>query len=312
MKKHIKKKFKAKDMGQLKFILGLNIERRSDRMMVINQKAYINKLIERFKLNNSKESDIPIQPNHGLTVELVGQNENLRVPVDETEFRRMIGSLIYLMISTRPDISYSVGVLSRFMQAPKELHLRYLKRLLRYVKTTIEYSLVYTTSDKVKKTLIGYTDSDYASDVTDRKSTSGYIFKYGDCTISWNSCKQKIVSLSSTEAEYIGLTNAAKEAIWYSQMLKELKKFCKKIEVFCDDIILYCDNKSTICLAKNPEYHSRSKHIDIRHHFIREKIEEGQLRIDYESTEEMCADMLTKGLPKIKHYKCMRLINLKN
>ena len=216
------------------------------------------------------------------------------------------------MISTRPDISYAVGVLSRFMQAPKELHLRFLKRLLRYVKTTIEYSLVFTRSDSGNLKLKGYTDSDYAGDISDRKSTSGYIFMYGECTISWNSSKQKILSLSSTEAEYIGLTNAAKESIWYRQMLKEIKKSCKDIDVIDDDITLYCDNKSTICLAKNPEYHSRSKHIDIRHHFIREKLEEGKFKIGYESTEEMCADILTKGLPKIKHYKCMGLINLKN
>ena len=110
----------------------------------------------------------------------------------------------------------------------------------------------------------------YAGDISDRKSTSGYIFKYGECTISWNSSKQKIVSLSSTEAEYKGLTNAAKEAIWYQQMFIELNNNCKNIAVIGNEIILYCDNKSTICLAKNPEYHSRSKHIDIRHHFIRE------------------------------------------
>jgi hypothetical protein len=236
---------------------------------------------------------------------LIGESEQLRKFVDPKKYRQAIGSLIYLMINTRPDICYSVSVLSRFMQQPRELHWRYLKRLLRYVKTTIDYSIIYTKNSSKMIELVGYSDADYAGDIEDRKSTSGYTFKYKGCLISWNSSKQKIVSLSSTESEYIALTLAVKEGLWLNQLLNELGRNSEKIKIFCD-------NKSTICLTANPEFHSRSKHIDIRYHFIREKVKQDLLQIEYLQTEEMEADILTKGLPKIKHYKAIDLLNLKN
>ena len=128
-------------------------------------------------------------PNHQLTLEIKDQSEVLREKVDITKYREVIGSLIYLMTCTRPDISYSVGLLSRFMQEPKEWHWRFFKRLLRYIKTTRDYSLTYSKSNKENKKLIGYTDSDFAGNLEDRKSTSGYLFKYGECLISWKSSK---------------------------------------------------------------------------------------------------------------------------
>ena len=164
--------------------------------MIIHQKNYIEKIIKRFKyLDESKETEIPIQPNHNLTSDLRHENENLRKFIDLTKYSEVIGSLIYLMTCSRPDISYSVGILSRYMQKPRELHWRYLKRLLRYIKTTIDFTLNYTKSEAEAK-LQGFTDSDYVGSIEDRKSTSGYVFKYGNCTISWNSSKQKTVSLS--------------------------------------------------------------------------------------------------------------------
>ena len=151
----------------------------------------------------------------------------------------------------------------------------------------------------------GFTDSDYAVCIEDRKSTSAYVIKYGECVISWNSSKQKTISLSSTEAEYIGLTLAAKEILWLKHILIELNRSPKQT-------IIYCDNKSTICLSKNPEMHARSKHIDVRYHFIREKIDNQEFMVEYQCTEEMVADIFTKGLPKVKHYKCMEQLGLKN
>ena len=149
-----------------------------------------------------------------------------------------------------------------------------LKKTFRYLKSTIEYSLVYSKDINQNTKLIGNSDSDYASNIEDRKSTSGYLFKYGNCVISWHSSKQKIVSLSSTESEYIALTNAAKELLWIKQILNELNR---KFET----PVIYGDNKSSICLAMNPEFHSRSKHIDVRHHFIREKFKEKEFVLDF-------------------------------
>ncbi|CAF0879189.1 unnamed protein product [Brachionus calyciflorus] len=188
--------------------------------------------------------------------------------------QQVIGSLIYLMISTRPDISYSVSVLSRNMQMSRELLWRYLKRLLRYVKTTKNYSLVYQRDKTKEIELIGYSDADYAGNIEDRKSTSGYVFKYKNCPVSWNCSEQKVVSLSSTESEYIALKLAVKEGLWLNQLLNDLNLSTGKAKIFGD-------NKSTICLTKNLEFHSRSKHIDIRYHFVREKINERLLDIGY-------------------------------
>ena len=294
-KKEISEKFKCTDLGVVKNILGINVQF-EDNKIFLNQKQYINTLIKKFNLEHAKEEEIPIQPNQNLTSDLSDEKENLRILADTNLYRQAIGSLIYLMTSTRPDISYTVGVLSRFMHEPRELHWRFLKRLLRYVKTTRDFSLVYTKNKE--QNLVGYTDSDFGSNVEDRKSTAGYCFMYGNCLISWNSAKQKVVSLSSTEAEYIGLTTGVKELMWLRQLLKELNRRKK-------ELVIHCDNKSTICLAKNPEFHARSKHIDIRHHFIRDLIKNKTFTIEHIRTENMVADVLTKGLPKIKHYKCL-------
>ena len=180
-----------------------------------------------------------------------------------------------------------------------------LKRILKYSEATKDNKLVYKKSKKKEIELSCFKDSDYAGSLEDRKSTSGYLFKYGMCVISWNSSKQKTISLSSTEAEYIGLATAAKEALWLKHILIELDRNPGKT-------IIYCDNQSTICLSLNPEMHARSKHIDIRHHFIREKIENQEFEVKYQASEEMVADILTKGLPRIKHYKCMEIMELKN
>ncbi len=302
-KEMISRKFKCKDLGELKFILGIRVERRRDGALLLNQNQYIDELIKKFNQENSKSSNIPIQPNNNLTSKLENEKESLRELVDPNMYRQVIGSLIYLMTSTRPDISYSVGLLSRFMSNPRELHWRCLKRVIKYLKSTINYSLIYEKATIKESSLVGYSDSDYASNADDRRSISGYLFKYCDCLISWHSSKQKIVSLSSTESEYIALTNAAKEAIWIKQMLNELNRITSTP-------IIFCDNKSSISLASNPDFHSRSKHIDIRHHFIREKIKNKEILIKFIESESMTADILTKGLPFNKHYKYITGMNI--
>jgi hypothetical protein len=187
----------------------------------------------------------------------------------------------------------------------KRVALAGFKETNKIFETYPRFSLVFKETGENKASLIGFTDSDYAGDVEDRKSTSGYVFKYGNCVVSWNSSKQKTVSLSTTEAEYIGLANAAKEALWLKSILIELDRAPKETKI-------YCDNMSTIALAKNPEMHSRSKHIEIRHHFLREKIQKLEFEVEHLSTQDMVADILTKGLAKMKHYKCIELLCLQN
>jgi hypothetical protein len=298
-------KFKTKDLGPLVCILGLQIEYLNNDTVRIHQKNYIERIIKTFKLQDTKNTDIPLQPNQKLTKELLTEDDLLRSRIDSEKYRTAIGSLIYLMVSTRPDISYTVSVLSRFMQEPRELHWRCVKRLLRYIKTTKDFCLIYSKKKVSKYELVGYSDADYAGSIDDRKSTSGYVFKLNNCIITWNSAKQKTVSLSSTEAEYIALTTAIKEALWLNQLLKELNRGLTEIKMMCD-------NKSTICLSKNPEFHSRSKHIDIKYHFIKEKISDKTINIEYISTDDMIADIFTKAVSRIKHYKALEQLTMKN
>jgi len=209
-------------------------------------------------------------------------------PVDATEYRGIVGSLRYL-VHTRPDISYSVGYVSRFMESPTAEHLAAVKRILRYIAGTIDYGCHYKKTGAELK-LLGYSDADMAGDIDTRKSTTGVLFYYGSSLVSWQSQKQKVVALSSCEAEYIAATTAACQGVWLAQLLSELRS------EQCRPFILKMDSKSAIALSKNPVFHERSKHIDTRFHFIRECIGDGRMDVEHVCTEGQLADALTKPL----------------
>ncbi|CAM8951267.1 unnamed protein product [Rhodiola kirilowii] len=192
-------------------------------------------------------------------------------PTDATFYRSIVGCLRYL-VNTRPDISYAVGYLNRFVETPTTKHWNAVKHILRYLAGIKNMGCYYPRKKGVElPTLMGYCDSDMAGDVDDRKSTTGVFFKLGQSMITWQSQKQKVVALSSCEAEYITATTAACQAIWLARLLSELLK----TEPKC--VTLKVDNKSTISLCKNPVFHDRSKHIDTRYHFIRECVEGGKI-----------------------------------
>ena len=211
-----------------------------------------------------------------------------------------VGSLMYAMTATRPDIAFAVSALSAFMANPGEKHWIALKRVLRYLQGTRHYTLVLGGS---QVELRGWCDADWGTDKDTRRSVTGYIFKVGNGVISWQSKRQPTVATSSTEAEYMSVSYAAREAAFLHQLLAELgyKQGC---------ITLHCDNQSCIALCNNPAYHQRSKHIDVQHNFIREKVEAGDITLQYMPTEQMAADALTKPLPKGKHEWC-RCIGIK-
>lgn len=190
--------------------------------------------------------------------------------MDSTLFKSLIGSLRYL-ICTRPDILFAVGVVSCFMEAPTSTHLKVAKRILRYLKGTIDLGLFYSSSNDFN--LVGYCNSDYAGDVDDGKSTSGFVFFLGDCVISWSTKKQSIVTLSTCEAEYVAATSCTCHAIW-----------------------LCVDNKSVQALAKNPVNHDRSKHIDTTYYFIRECIAKKEIELKYVKSHDKVVDIFTKPL----------------
>jgi hypothetical protein len=208
------------------------------------------------------------------------------VKVDQSLYRSMIGSLLYLTAS-RPDITFAVGVCARYQAEPKVSHLTQVKRILKYVSGTSDYGMLYTHSDNAM--LIGYCDADWAGSADDRKSTSGGCFFLGNNLISWFSKKQNCVSLSTAEAEYIAAGSSCSQLVWMKQMLSEYN-------IHQETMKLYCDNMSAINISKNPIQHSRTKHIDIRHHFIRELVEEKIVMLEHVITGEQLADIFTKAL----------------
>ena len=208
--------------------------------------------------------------------------------VDITRYRGMIGSLLYLTAS-RPDIMYSVCVCARFQANPKESHLNAIKRIFRYLSGTINLGLFYPISNTFD--LVGYSDADYAGSQTDRKSTSGVCNFLGSSLVCWQSKKQTSVALFTTEGEYLAAGSCCSQVLWMMQTLKDFGIKCEKVPI-------YCDNTSTINISENPVLHSRTKHIDVRHHFLRDNVAKGKINLVYVPTEYQLADIFTKPLPE--------------
>jgi anthranilate/para-aminobenzoate synthase component I len=213
--------------------------------------------------------------------------EGERYLVNPTYYKSIVGCLRYLTC-TRPYILYGVSLVSRYMEKPRSSHLKTAKRILRFVKGTSSYGLFYSSLWNLEIT--GYSDSDWAGSLEDRKSTTGFAFFMGETTFTWTSKKQSIVALSTCEAEYIVAASCVCHAIWLRKLMEDLQqKQSKATRIFVD-------NKSAIALAKNPVHHERSKHIDTRFHFIKEHIKEGDVELVHVKTHEQIADIFTKPL----------------
>jgi hypothetical protein len=286
LKAALSRRFQMEDLGECHFYLGMEIVRdRPNRRLTLNQRGYTQKILGEFNMEGCNNrvttpmTDNPLPAPKGYTAP----------EADRSWYACAIGSLMYLMLGTRPDIAYSVSCLSRFMANPTEQHKGAIKRLFRYLNSTQDLQLVY---EGELQPLRAYTDADWAGDLGTRRSTSGYIFNLGSGAISWSSKRQPTVALSSCEAEYMGQTQAAKEAIWLQRLLGEL------LSQDPDPTIICGDNQGAIALAKNPQFHARTKHIDIQWHFVREKCTEDRITLDFVPTDQQIADGLTKPLPK--------------
>lgn len=201
-----------------------------------------------------------------------------------------MGSLLFAT-QTRPDIQFGVGLVAQFSGNPGIAHLATAKRILRYLKGTANFRLALGRRKEGELDLVGWSDSNWAQDLDTRKSVSGFVFEISGASVSWSSKKQSAVATSTVEAEYVASANATREAVWLRTLLKELD-FPQT-----DATIIHADNQGCIALAGNPVSHSRAKHIDIRHHFIRERIENKEIKLEYISTKNMLADIFTKALP---------------
>ncbi len=218
-------------------------------------------------------------------------------------YASVVGSLMYAMVCTRPDISQAVSLVSRYMHNPGKVHWHAAKWILRYIAGTVDVGLKFEKSEDSLVT--GYVDSDYAGDLDKRRSTTGYVFIMAGGPVSWRSTLQSTIALSSTEAEYMAVTEAVKEAIWLQGLVTDLGFEQQEVTV-------YCDSQSAIHLAKNQVYHSRTKHIDVRFHFVREILEEDDIKLQKIGTEDNPADMLTKVVTGIKFQHCLDLISIEH
>jgi len=239
-----------------------------------------------------KPISIPLEQNVKLSA-----NEGYLVE-DTTMYRCIVGSLIYMTI-TRLYLSYVVGVVNQFMQTPRKPHLDAMRRILRYIKHTLQCGIFYEAKSQLQ--VHGYTDADWVSNVLDRRSTSGFMFSFGSGAVSWSSMKHPIIALSSIEAEYRSVAIAACEVVWLQKLLSNLGQL---VDV---PVVIYCDNISSILPANNPIYHARTKHIEVHYHFCREKVLGKEIDLIHVSTKDQIVDIFIKalGTNKLKKFRQM-------
>lgn len=285
IKRELSSRFEMKDLGKMHYFLGVKVIQDPDMKQVwIGQPLYTERLLQKFQMQESKPVSTPVNPG----VKLVKKTEQCE-SFDQKTYQAAVGSLLYLSTKTRPDISFAVGSVARFCADPTKQHWMAVKRIMRYLNGTVDLGLLYGKC--ASDSCVGFSDADWAGSLDDRKSTSGYLFQCSGAAVSWRSCKQSCVALSTAEAEYVALAAAAQEAVWLQQLICELLSRSPK------EIEIREDNQSAICLAKNPQCHGKTKHVDIKYHFVRDQVECGKIKLVYCQSEKMTADILTKGLP---------------
>ena len=298
LKAQLKEEFEMKDLGELKYFLGMQVYRDRERRQIhINQSGYVNSVLEKFGLLECNPVSTPI----ATGTRLLKSTANDTLMDDATEYQSMVGSQMYGMLCTRPDLAFAISQVSQFNNSPNETHSAVAKRVLRYLKGTIDMGITFSGSIGLKLEL--YCDADWAEG-EDRKSIGAYVAMLAGGGIAWRSKKQSTVAASSTEAEYMAMLEATKESIWIQKLLSELGRTAINAKT------IYEDSQGAIALAHNPEHHARTKHVDVRYHFVRDYVENGTIRLEYCPTKEMVADALTKPLPKGRHDELIKRMGL--
>ena len=288
--------YEMTDLGLLHHFLGMGVVQ-TKKNIFIHQKKYAMKLLEKFGLKGCKSVGTPLAANDRLC------KDDGSEAVDESEYRKLVGSLLYLT-ATRPDIMFGASLLARFMHDPTKKHMGTAKRVLRYIQGTMDFGIEYVKGKSAL--LIGYCDSDWAGSVDDMRSTSGYAFNLGSGVFSWASIKQHTVALSTAEAEYVSAAEATSQAKWLRFVLEDFG------EEQVEPTVLMCDNTSAIAIAKNPVFHQKTRHINRKFHFIRDAIQEKEIELIYCKSKEQLADILTKALPKEKFNYFREMLGVKS
>ena len=286
-------------IGDSSVFVGMQIIRdRERKSVIIHQSAYTAKIIEKFRMSEARALCVPADPNVILSPFESEDRESSSVP-----YREAVGSLVFLASVSRPDIAFAVNSVSRFLSKHNAEHWRAVKRIFAYLGGTVDYGIEYRDGGSEPE-LIGFSDADYAGDIETRRSTTGYVFCLANGAITWSSQRQKLVTLSTTEAEYVAASAATRESIWLRKLLFGIGCPCVK------ETTLFVDNQSAIQLVKNPVFHKRTKHIDIHYHFVRERVDMGDVLVKYVPSEKQRADIFTKALPRDRFKSLCESLNM--
>ena len=280
LQKHLAAEFEMKNLGGLKYFLGIEVAQ-SSQGIFLSQRKYILDLLAETGMLDCKPADTPMVQNLGL-----GEHSN-QIPTNRERYQRLVGKLIYLS-HTRPDIAYAVSLVSQFMHNPSEDHMNAVLRILRYLKSSPGKGLMFRKNNHLS--IDGYTDVNWAGSITDRKSTSGYFTFVGGNLVTWRSKKQKVVALSSAETEFRGMAKGLCELLWLRRLLEEIGYSSSSA------MNLFCDNKAAIEIAQNPVQHDLTKHVEVDRHFIKEKLEAKIVQFPFVKSEDQLADILTKAV----------------
>ena len=289
-------KFKGKDLGPVNRYLNLEIKRdREQKILQLSQASHIEQLLAKYNLSDCKPRGVPLPS--GANLEPAGPDDHLLESA--TPFQELVGALLYLSSTARPDITYAVSVLSRNMSKPTERHWQQAKGVLRYLSDTRHSGITYGTAAALE----GWCDADYGGCKATRKSRSGYVYKINGGAVTWTSKLQNVVALSTAESEYIAGCLAAREGVW-------LKRLCIDLQLQGEELVLNMDNQSAICMANNTANSARTKHIAVAYHYLRSVVNQKLLKITFVPSSKNVADILTKALPAETHVRLRGTLGL--
>jgi len=295
----ISQTFPITDEGECSWYLGMHVEQKPGEIR-IHQKQYIDQIVAKYGFSQAAPVKTPLDKD----IKLAKQDNYTAHPKFRKEYQSKVGSLNFASNQTRPDIAFAIGYVARYASNPNQAHMDAVDRIFTYLKNDPGRGIVY--SGKHGLQLTGFVDSDFAGCEDSRRSTTGWVFTLAGGPVSWSSQRQKTVATSTMDAEYTASAEATKEAVWIHNFINDLRI----PGVHIDSVPLYIDNNSALKLTRNPEFHNRSKHIDVKHHFVREKVEEGVINTQRVDTMDNLADVFTKALAKPIHEDLVNRLNL--
>ena len=291
-KDHLGSSYEVKDLGEARLILGMRIDQNQNGDVTCTQQAFCEQLLKHFNMAECAPATTPLPPGLSLSVEDCPTTTEEITEMKNIPFREALGSIMWLQIATRPDLSFSVNILFHFTHNPGKPHWHALKHVLAYIKGTKNYGITYRGGEKLSPT--GFVDSDYAGCKDTRRSTEDNVFIVVGGPVSWESKHQETIALSTVEAEFMAFTQATTQALWLSKFFDEVGLPTSK------PILIHADNNGSISISLNYKNHRRTKHIDVKHHFVKEHTENGDVLFQYIPSSNNIADILTKPLPRDK------------